>query len=93
MPYSRRKCDISERVAGLYIPAPISGKCYFHPLTICMLVNFAGCFVVFFSKLTFSNVFFSRILSVCRFVVPNLDPNCLQGVKADDTSRQRLKVL
>ena len=52
-----------------------------------------------FLKINFSEKFFSEIPSECQtvldpgqaghFVGPDLDPNCLQRLSADDISRQR----
>ena len=59
---------------------------------------FAVCWI--FSKSTFSNNYFRNIISVSnrlnpdqarRFVGPDLGPNCLQRLSADDTCWQRIK--
>ena len=64
----------------------------------------SACFIVvcwFFSKSTFSKNYFRNIISVSNsldpdrarhFVGSDLDPNCLLGLSADDTSRQRASV-
>ena len=72
-------------------------------LTFCLLGNFACCFVVcwFFSKSTFSKNSFRRTIRVSNsldpdqarhFVWPDLDPNYLQRLSADGTSRQGVNV-
>ena len=67
-------------------------------LTLCMLGNFAFFFVVcgfFFFKLTFSKKSFRNTITVSNnldpdqarcFVGPDLDPNYLQRLSADDKS-------
>ena len=71
-------------------------------LNLCMLGNFS-CFLSsadFFSKSTFSKIFFRITIRVsnsldpdqARHIVgPDLGPNCLQRLSVDDTSRQRIK--
>ena len=66
-------------------------------LTLCMLGNFV-CFLVvygFFFKLTFSKKSFRNTIRVSNssdpdqarhFVGPDLGPNCLQRLSADDKS-------
>ena len=55
--------------------------------------------LLIFSKSTFPENYFRNAIRVSkdlnpdqaqRFVEPNLGPNCLQGLSADDTSRQRV---
>ena len=64
--------------------------------------NFSGCFFVvcrIFSKSTFSKNYFRNTIWVSNrldpdhdlhFVGPDLGPNCLQKLSADDTSRQKI---
>ena len=70
----------------------------------CMLGNCAFFFVVcyFFSKLKFSIKSFRNMIKVSnsldpdqarRFVGPDLGPNCLQRLSADDIGRQRVNTL
>ena len=56
--------------------------------------------LIFFSKLTFSENSFKNTIRVSNsldpdqarhFVGPDLGPNCLQSISADNTSRQRVK--
>ena len=69
-------------------------------LTLCMLGDsasfFVGCDFFFFFKLTFSKKTFRNTISVSdsldpdqarHFVGPDLGPNCLQRLSADDKSR------
>ena len=71
-------------------------------VTSCLLGNFACCFSAadlfqnqLFQKNSFRNTIrVSNILDpdqARRFVRPDLDPNCLQKLSADDPSRQRVK--
>ena len=72
--------------------------------TLCLLGNFACFFVVccFISKSTFSNKYSCRTTirksnsldptQAQRNVGPDLGPNCLQKLSADDTSRQRVNI-
>ena len=57
--------------------------------------------LIFFSKSTFSKNYFRNTIRVSnsldtdqirRFVGPNLGPNCLQRLTADDISRQRVNI-
>ena len=68
----------------------------------CRMGNFSCFFVVccFFSKSTFSKNSFRNTITVSKsldpdqarhFVGPDLGPNCLQRISADDTCKQRVK--
>ena len=70
-------------------------------LTLCMLGNFSRFFVIcrFFSKSTFLKNSLRNAITVSNsldpdqdrhYVGPDLGPNCLQWLSADDTSRQRV---
>ena len=70
-------------------------------LNLCMLGNFACFFVVcrFFFTLTISKKSFRNTIRVSKrldpdqarsFVGPDLGPNCLQRLSADDKSRHKL---
>ena len=73
-------------------------------LTLCMLGNFlyflwaADCFykIILFQKIIFRNTIrVSNILDADQarhYVRPDLRPNCLQRLLADDISKQRIKV-
>ena len=72
-------------------------------LTLCMVSDFSGlfCRLLFFSNSTFSKNSFSNTIRVSngldavqtqrfvRFVGPDLGPNCLHRLSADDTSTCR----
>ena len=73
---------------------------FIESLTLCKLGDFACFFLssaAFFSKLTFSQNSFRNTIRVSNgldpdqdqyFVGPDLGPNCLQSLSADDISRQ-----
>ena len=58
--------------------------------TLCMLGNFACFFVVcwfcFFLILPFSKLSFRNTITECQNIRPDLGPNCLQRLSADDKS-------
>ena len=56
---------------------------FFHAFVFCLLTFFK---INFFSKYSFKNAF-----SVSHSSDPDLDPNCLQRLSADNTSMQRAK--
>ena len=66
--------------------------------SLCQLGIFAWffCHLLIFSKSTFSENFIRNIIirqsvkQAIHFVGPDLGPNCLQRLLADDTSRQRV---
>ena len=73
-------------------------------LSLCLLGNFSCFFVVcwFFSKSIFSKNSFTNTIRVSNSldpdqarqnVGPDLDPNCLQRLSADDTRRQSLIII
>ena len=79
-----------------------SSHCQSLSLTHCLLGNFSWFFAVcwFFSKLTFWKYSFRNIFRMSnsldpdqarRIVGPDLGPNCLPRISADDTGRQRVK--
>ena len=66
-----------------------------YPLALCLLGNFASFFVAYCFFFTFN---FFKILSnsldsdqARHSIGPDLGPNCLQRLSADDTSRQSVK--
>ena len=69
-------------------------------LTLCLLFNFSCVFVFcrFFSKSTFSKNYIKNTIRVsysldpiqADFVGPELGPNCLQRLSAEDTRKQRM---
>ena len=73
-------------------------------LTLCLLGNFASLFVVcefFYTISTFLKNYFRKTIKEWNnldpdqakcFVGPDLGPDCLQWLSADDTSRQRVKI-
>ena len=69
-------------------------------VTLCMLSNYACFFVIcgYFSEVNFFKTFFQEYLTISvsnsldpdqarHFVGPDLGPNCLQRLSADDRSR------
>ena len=59
------------------------------------------CLPIFFQNQFFQTNYFRNIINVsnsldpdqaCRFVRPDLGPNCLKRLSAEDTGRQRVKM-
>ena len=58
----------------------------------CMPGNFSCFFVVFFRKKSFKKTIrMSTVWTLIRLVGPDLGPNCLPSLSADDTGRHRVK--
>ena len=77
----------------------------FRNINLCLLGNFTCfffCRLLIFSKTTFSKNSFRNAIRVSKsldpdqarcFVGPDLGPNCLQKLSADDTSRYSVSIL